>query len=296
MVLPTTGPLSLQDIQGEFGGTSPISLSEYYAIGKDIPASGQISIDQFYGGIDTFSITISSNQANLNLRSYAVSAGWDEYAKLLVTIASGVVVYAPSTALYALTLDGAYQRGVTLVNNGTIVGMGGAGGTGGVSSFFGSTQPTAGAAGGPALLVSAAASVENNGTIGGGGGGGGGGAGSYYFDGNFAATIDGGGGGGGRTGLTNSSGGGTLNGSAGGQNGAAGTFAGAGAGGAGGAFGWTGGTGGAGGNWGSAGANGGTSNGQGATGVGAGGTAGVAVQGNANVTWLATGTILGAQV
>lgn len=294
MVLPTSGPLSLQDIQDEFGGTSPISLSEYYAIGKNIPASGVISIQDFYGGIDTFSVTISSNQVNLNLRSYAVSQGWDEYAKLLVTINSGVVIYANATNQYALVIDGAYQRGVTLVNNGTIVGMGGNGGTGGVSSLFGSTAPTAGGAGGPGLNVQSAVSVENNGTIAGGGGGGGGGAGSYYFDGNFAATIDGGGGGGGRTGLTNSSGGGTLNGSAGGQNGAAGTFSSAGTGGAGGSFVWTGGKGGNGGNWGAAGANGGTSNGQGATSVGAGGAAGAAVVGSSNITWLATGTRLGA--
>ena len=48
MTLPTTGPLSLSDIQGEFGGANPISLSEYY--GKDtVPTSGEISIGDFYG-------------------------------------------------------------------------------------------------------------------------------------------------------------------------------------------------------------------------------------------------------
>jgi hypothetical protein len=60
MVLPTSGPLSLNDIQGEFGGTNPISLSEYYAGGAFVPAgtsgtngpvpsSGTISISNFYG-------------------------------------------------------------------------------------------------------------------------------------------------------------------------------------------------------------------------------------------------------
>ena len=60
MPLPSSGPLSLNDIQTEFGGTNPISLSEYYAGGANVPAgttgtygavpsSGAISIRNFYG-------------------------------------------------------------------------------------------------------------------------------------------------------------------------------------------------------------------------------------------------------
>lgn len=60
MTLPTSGPLSLADIQTEFGGSNPISLSEYYAGGGlvpsgttgtygAVPSSGTISIRNFYG-------------------------------------------------------------------------------------------------------------------------------------------------------------------------------------------------------------------------------------------------------
>jgi hypothetical protein len=61
MALPTSGPLSLTDIQTEFfGGVNPISLSEYYAGGGlvplgttgtygAVPSSGAISIRNFYG-------------------------------------------------------------------------------------------------------------------------------------------------------------------------------------------------------------------------------------------------------
>jgi hypothetical protein len=60
MALPTSGPLTLADIQTEFGGSNPISLSEYYAGGTYVPAgtsgtygavpsSGTISIQNFYG-------------------------------------------------------------------------------------------------------------------------------------------------------------------------------------------------------------------------------------------------------
>ena len=67
MTLPSSGPLSLADIQGEFGGSNPISLSEYYAGAAFVPAgttgtygavpsSGPISIRNFYG---TSNIVIS---------------------------------------------------------------------------------------------------------------------------------------------------------------------------------------------------------------------------------------------
>jgi hypothetical protein len=48
MPLPSSGAISLSDVQAEFGGTNPISISEYY--GKDtVPASGTISLNDFYG-------------------------------------------------------------------------------------------------------------------------------------------------------------------------------------------------------------------------------------------------------
>lgn len=60
MPIPASGPLSMTDIQTEFGGTNPIGLSEYYAGGGlvppgttgtfgAVPSSGAISIQNFYG-------------------------------------------------------------------------------------------------------------------------------------------------------------------------------------------------------------------------------------------------------
>lgn len=48
MVLPSSGPLSLNSIAGEFGGSTPHGLNEYYRAGYGIPASGTISIGDFY--------------------------------------------------------------------------------------------------------------------------------------------------------------------------------------------------------------------------------------------------------
>lgn len=57
MPLPSSGSISLNAIQTEFGGTNPISLSEYYQGGSligagvypnTIPTSGVIQLDDFY--------------------------------------------------------------------------------------------------------------------------------------------------------------------------------------------------------------------------------------------------------
>lgn len=58
MVLQTTGPIAMQNIQEEFGGTNPINLSEYYVGGvyvpshsgtSTIPTSSTIALSNFYG-------------------------------------------------------------------------------------------------------------------------------------------------------------------------------------------------------------------------------------------------------
>lgn len=49
MALQTSGAISLADVQTEFGGVNPISISEYYGKVAGIPASGTISLSHFYG-------------------------------------------------------------------------------------------------------------------------------------------------------------------------------------------------------------------------------------------------------
>ena len=76
MALPSIGPLSLTDIQAEFGGTNPISLSEYYKGGAfvlttdfapNVPTSGTIKISDFYGARKTTLTTLTFNTAGDNL-------------------------------------------------------------------------------------------------------------------------------------------------------------------------------------------------------------------------------------
>lgn len=282
MALQTSGQISIGDIAGEFGGTAPHALSEYYGKGN-APASGAIRIgNDFYGTSNQFALTITSNQTNANLATLATNAGWDGATALVVTINSGVYISSNSTGTPALTVSGSFPAGVTLINNGYVVGRGGNGGASATTNFN-PPYALAGSSGGGALSVSSSITIQNNGTIGGGGGGGGaGGMGS-----NSAGTsfYRGGGGGGGRSGTTSSSGAAL--------NGASGTTSGGGAGGSAG-----GGNGGSGGNWGSTGATGGAGPYQHYFNVKyrnkSGGSAGYAVSGNSNIAWSATGTRLGA--
>ena len=285
MGLQTSGAISLADIQTEFGGSNPIAITEYYGVADGVPASGQIGIAHFYGKANSFAFTISSNVSQLNLRTAAVSAGWNGTAPVVATINSGVYVYSGSTGSYALDISGSFPNGVTLVNNGVVVGKGGTGGRGdqGYGSCFGfsTNNGTGGSAGGPAVYAGTGVTIENNGRLsGGGGGGGGGGSPSFSW---------GGGGGGGGTGNGAAGAGGNY-----GYSGSAGSLTGGGAGGprrAGSGSGcpWTeysgaGGSGGAYGSSGSTGASGDAHAGQG------GGGAGNYIVGNSNVTWTVTGT------
>lgn len=49
MVLQSSGRITLGDVSGEFGGTVPHKLSEYFGAATGIPGSGTIRLSNFYG-------------------------------------------------------------------------------------------------------------------------------------------------------------------------------------------------------------------------------------------------------
>lgn len=66
MAIKTSGPISIQDIVNEFGGTAPHSLNEYYKGGTyvpvapqnaNVPTQGAISLENFYGASKIIYIT-----------------------------------------------------------------------------------------------------------------------------------------------------------------------------------------------------------------------------------------------
>jgi len=63
MALQSSGAISLSDIAGEFGGSTPHGLNEYYSGGlgpSGVPSSGTISFNQFYGT----SANVATNYTN----------------------------------------------------------------------------------------------------------------------------------------------------------------------------------------------------------------------------------------
>jgi hypothetical protein len=156
----------------------------------------------------TFFFEITGNNTDgTNLRSRAITAGWDGVQRLECQtrfdarcIGSGASIAAYNRTdnpvkhrdVAGLVIDGSFPNGLILRNNGTIAGRGGRGGLAGAGR---NSNGNTGGPGGPGIVVVSGTTasfitVINQGRITGGGGGGGGGAG-------FAVASRGGGGGGG---------------------------------------------------------------------------------------------------
>ena len=180
MPIQSSGPVSLSDLQGEFGGSSPISLGEYYRNGSyvtsnntSIPTSGTIALGDFYGTVAQHVFTITNSIQEADLRSLATADGWNGSDHLRVVINSGVYLWSDSITAGGLIIAGAFPAGILLQNSGFIIGRGGDGG-----GFDSASWPSA-EDGGPALQITSAVTVDvsnNSGAyIAGGGGGGSGG-------------------------------------------------------------------------------------------------------------------------
>ena len=173
MPLQTSGAISLADIAGEFGGSTPHSMSEYYGASSGIPASGTISMNQFYGASALAQFTLTSNQQDFNARNWLIGQGWSGSGAVQLTIASNVYIYASSTSAYAFNMGGSYPSGLTLINNGRIMARGGNAATNNnFTSAFSQPIPNNGGSGGTAMYLTGNITIQNNGYIGGGGGGG----------------------------------------------------------------------------------------------------------------------------
>jgi len=111
MTLPCPGPttISLSDIQNEFGGSNPISLSEYYRGGSyttsnntNVPTSGAIGLDDFFCGVAEIVAYITSTTTDLDVSTLFTSSDWSSTVPKRVVVNSGVTVGATSPSNYAL--------------------------------------------------------------------------------------------------------------------------------------------------------------------------------------------------
>ena len=216
MAIQSSGAITLLNVQNEFGGSTPISLSEYYRTpygayvtsnNTSVPTTGAISLSNFYGATNQFTFHISSNTKNANIRTLALNAGWDGSAPVVANVLSGIYLWSDSTSTGGAIIAGSFPAGLTFNNYGKIIGRGG----------------NAGQNGGPALTVasSGVAVLNKSGAYIAGGGGGGG---SSYSGGDGTSSntdsINGGGGAGGGSGAGYAAGSGGAIGQAGSNAGA----------------------------------------------------------------------------
>ena len=191
MALQSSGQITLNQIHVEAGGTSG---SEVKLSDADVKAliganNDDTAFSDYYGATANVDLPIPGSGTNINgqsqLQEITVSNYIDSGGQL--TIPSSMWIWSDSTSTAALTID----IPCTIVNNGKIIGKGGAGGA---------SQNGHGAAGGMAIKINSSVSnvtiTNNSGAYIAGGGGGGG---------SFSKAAGGGGAGGGAGGKSVSS-------------------------------------------------------------------------------------------
>ena len=183
MAISASGAVSLSTVRTEWGRSGAIKMSEMYRGGphvrslavnnnatnlaSSVPASGTITLNNFRGTAKGFRYTFTAGATNQNASALFGLDYSVDYPKDIV-INSGVELGATSTSEEALEIDSGGAGTITITNNGTLSGAGGA----------------AGADGGDAFEAAVNCTFVNNGTVRAGGGGGGvGGDGSYQTNG-----------------------------------------------------------------------------------------------------------------
>ncbi|BAQ90103.1 Phage tail fibre adhesin Gp38 [uncultured Mediterranean phage uvMED] len=180
MTLPSSGTLTINNIVGEFGGSAPHGLSEYYRNGglvtpqnTTVPTSGAISISDFYGTVAQTTTTITTS-AIINGQSNRKEITASDFitAGNKLRIPSGFWIWSDDVTVPALTIDIPCE----IQNEGKIIGKGGYG-------SFGTTTPPQD--GGIAIKINSAVTAlgsviitNASGAFIAGGGGGGGGSGT----------------------------------------------------------------------------------------------------------------------
>lgn len=112
MTLQSSGAITLQDIEDEFGGTGSISISEYYGADSGVPGSGTISFSDFYG-------TSSVIDPEFNAGSYSSNASSNWSGGGDVTATAGFRLTNSGTISGVATNSGTAASG-SWTNNGTV--------------------------------------------------------------------------------------------------------------------------------------------------------------------------------
>lgn len=192
MAITPSGQIKFSDLRTEFiGGSGQVPIGSLYRGGTnikskspnnnavnlaaDVPTSGELQLSDYYGTAKGFRFTYNTNSTDQDASTLFGNDYAVDYPKDIVIPAS-VTLGTNNTSEYALEINSGASGPVTVTNNGTIIGAGGAAGGGGSAN---SGSGSAGSPGGDAIKIASATTFVNNGSIlaGGGGAGGGGGGG-----------------------------------------------------------------------------------------------------------------------
>ena len=113
MPVTSSGAISLEDVQTEFGGSNPIGIEEYYRGGSAVdnitanaavPTSGQIQLDDFYGTreADTF----TSSLYDINTNNFWSLAGYSSWT----SVPSESWTFAKTTDSYSKSISVPYNN------------------------------------------------------------------------------------------------------------------------------------------------------------------------------------------
>lgn len=119
MTLQTSGPIKFSEIQTEFGGSNPISLSEYYAGGAyvpggasgtngAVPSSGSVAMSKFYGTVKT-AFTPAGG----------ASSGSPQALSDLGTLSASITISCTTTATWTWSRSGDTDGSATISSGGS---------------------------------------------------------------------------------------------------------------------------------------------------------------------------------
>jgi len=119
MALPSSGQLSLDDIQTEFGGSNPIGLSEYYGVASGVPSSGTIDISDFYG------TSATATGQTMQVREDAVTNASNVARRVGFQLTNGGDFHHPEVGNYDPWSNsfGSLQNYNSLITGGSITGI-----------------------------------------------------------------------------------------------------------------------------------------------------------------------------
>ena len=115
-----SGTITMADIQTEFGGTNPISLSEYYAAASGVPASGTISMNDLRNKSSADTTPDAVDWANINPGNSVGTTA----TKTITGITATTTITFSVTAGFGVTAvkngTGGFSSPITVVNNDTL--------------------------------------------------------------------------------------------------------------------------------------------------------------------------------